>query len=585
MTRQFASRFGRLVRVLTVLGFMGAMGTMVLPAAADNGASVSGHVKDSSGKAQMGALVEVFAASMPAPVKVFTDDKGRYTVVGLLPGVYFVKATAAAFLPSVRENVTLRSGANTLVNLTLNTLIEAFQMVPSRRGLPGEEEDWKWTLRSAANRPILRVLEDDGPLVVVSRSEEGDDRVLKAKVAFIAGSNGENFSGSDMHTAFTVEQSLFHSGTMAFNGSVGYNAGQATGVLRASYQHEFANGSHPEVALTAHRFASPEGAQRHGALSALAISIADGFTLGDFIDLNFGGEMQSIQYRGRVAAFRPFASVSAHLSPDAVVEYRYATSRPTTRMAKGFDSAPADLTETNPRVALRDDRLRLERAAHHEIAFNRRVGANNFQAAYYFDRVRDAALTGVGEIDPLFDSGDFLPDVYSNTFTYNGDDYSTQGFRLVAQRKFSDGLTVTINYSFGAAPELLEGSLYGDDGGAGGMPVFRTRNHHAVTSKFAGTVPKMKTRWIASYKWTTGSRLVTPIDMFNASAGNADPYFNIFVRQPLPGTGFLPGKVEALVDVRNLLSQGYVPFLGRDGNTLYLVQSARAIRGGVAFNF
>jgi hypothetical protein len=43
--------------------------------------------------------------------------------------------------------------------------------------------------------------------------------------------------------------------------------------------------------------------------------------------------------------------------------------------------------------------------------------------------------------------------------------------------------------------------------------------------------------------------------------------------------------MEALVDVRNLLAQGYVPVVGQDGQTVYLVQSARAIRGGVAFTF
>lgn len=567
MTRQF----GRLVLILTVLGFVAR------PAYADSGASVSGHVKDSSGKAQMGALVEVFATSMPAPVKIYTDEKGYYSAENLRPGLYFVKATAATFLPSLRQNVTLRRGSNTLVNITLNTLIEAFQLIPSRRGVPGEEDDWRWTLKSAANRPILRVLEDDGPLVVVSDAERGDERMLKAKVAFIAGSSGENFSGSDVHTAFTVEQSLFRSGTMSFNGSVGYNGGQANGVLRASYRQEMANGSHPEIAFTALRFSSPETAPHRAALSALALTMSDGFTVGDFLELNYGGEMQSIQYRGRVTAFRPFASVSAHLSPDSVLEYRYTTSRPTTRLAKGYDSAPADLTETNPRVTLQDARLQLERSAHHEIAFSRRTGNNSFQAAYYVDRIRDAALTGVGDVEDLFDSGDFLPDVYSNTFTYAGDDYRTQGFRLVAQRKFSEALTATMNYSFGGGLEVAGTNF--------DMPIFRARNHHAVTSKFAGTVPKTKTRWIASYKWTTGSRLVTPIDLFNASAGNADPYFNVFVRQPLPGTGFLPGKIEALVDVRNLLSQGYVPLIGRDGNTLYLVQSARAIRGGVAFNF
>jgi len=51
MTKQF----GRLVLILTVLG------CVALPAVADEGASVSGHVKDSGGKPQMGALVEVFS--------------------------------------------------------------------------------------------------------------------------------------------------------------------------------------------------------------------------------------------------------------------------------------------------------------------------------------------------------------------------------------------------------------------------------------------------------------------------------------------------------------------------------------------
>jgi hypothetical protein len=43
--------------------------------------------------------------------------------------------------------------------------------------------------------------------------------------------------------------------------------------------------------------------------------------------------------------------------------------------------------------------------------------------------------------------------------------------------------------------------------------------------------------------------------------------------------------MDAVIDVRNLLAQGYVPLLGQDGRTVYLVQSARSIRGGVAFSF
>ena len=156
----------------------------------------------------------------------------------------------------------------------------------------------------------------------------------------------------------------------------------------------------------------------------------------------------------------------------------------------------------------------------------------------------------------------------------------TNGVRVVAQRKLTPDMTATLDYAFGGVLNVdrtnpdwssLRSSL-------------RTEKRHAVTGKISGTLPRWKTRWVASYKWTN-DQAITPVDMFNASAGQADPYFSIFVRQPLPCVSFLPGRMEALVDVRNLLAQGYVPVLGQDGRTLYLVQSSRAVRGGVAFTF
>src|SRR5207249_4360618 len=143
---------------------------------------------------------------------------------------------------------------------------------------------------SAANRPILRALEDNGPLVVVSKSDSADDRVLKARVAFIAGSDGEGFSSSDVNTAFKVEQSLFNSGVssgmLSFNGSVAYGDGQPNGVVRAAYKQQTTGGFHPEMAITARRYASPLTAARHAALNSLALSLADGFTMANMLELN-----------------------------------------------------------------------------------------------------------------------------------------------------------------------------------------------------------------------------------------------------------------------------------------------------------
>ena len=316
-------------------------------------------------------------------------------------------------------------------------------------------------------------------------------------------------------------------------------------------------------------------------MQALALSASDEFTLGDILELRFGSELQTIQFMGRVTAFRPFGSADLHLSPNTVLEYRYATSQPDSRMEKGFDSAPADLSESGPHVSLAGFTSTLERAHHHEVSLSHRMGKTNLQIAVYSDRVADPALTGVG--DASADSGEVLPDLYSETFTYRGKDLDARGMRVVLQRKLTSDLTATLDYGYGGVLDLQQQQI-SDVALQDARRDSVVRDRHTAAAKFSGTLPGTKTRWITSYRWISGQAL-TPVDMFNASAGQSDPYLNIFLRQPIPGTGFLPGHMDAVIDVRNLLAQGYVPVMGQDGRTVYLVQSARSIRGGVAFTF
>ena len=279
-----------------------------------------------------------------------------------------------------------------------------------------------------------------------------------------------------------------------------------------------------------------------------------------------------------MTAFRPFGSVAAHLSPDTVLEYRYATSRPDSRAEKGFESAPADFSEADPRVSMAGFTPALERAHHQEIALSHREGRTSMQAAAYSDRIADPALTGVGDFTSI--NGEVLPDIYSGTFTYQGSNLETHGMRLVFEQKVASDVTATVDYSYGGVLDLQDGQTNLENIRQHSV----VRNRHAIAAKVAGTTPGTKTRWIASYGWTSG-RALTPVDMFNTSAGQADPFLDFFLRQPVPGTGGLPGHMDIVLEVRNLLAQGYVPVLGDDHRTVYLVQSARAVRGGVAFSF
>jgi hypothetical protein len=525
----------------------------------------------------MGAVVEILGSTAQM-VTAFTDDHGFFSAGGLVPGIYDIRVSAASFLPSFRDGVGLRAGGKVMLNLTLNTLFDAVKITPTQT--PEDQDDWKWVLRSSANRSILRIVEDKSGTGTVAATgdaaKNGHD--LKGSLSFLAGAGSAGFGGaSDMSTGFSVERSIFASDTIGFWGNIGYNNGDSSpaSLLRVSYGHKMPNGSEPQFALTMRTLPAPF-TMPNARLQALSMTTSDDFALGDVVELHFGSELQTIQFLGRVTAFRPFGSADLHFSPNTVVEYRYATSEPDESMEKGFESAPADLSESQPRVSMVNYNSALERAHHHELSLSHRRGNTSVQMAGFYDRVVDPALTGIGEFST--DGGMVLPDIYSGTFTYQGSDLRTAGMRLVLQQKLTTDITGTMDVDYGGALTMEKpGTSL-----ASAQQYMGTHYRHSVAGKVSGTTPKTKTHWIASYRWIDGPAL-TPVDMFNASPGHAAPYLNIYLRQPVPL--LFPGHIEALVDLRNLLAQGYVPVLGKDRRTVYLVEDARAVRGGLNFTF
>ena len=156
-------------------------------AAGQGGAAVSGVVRDAQGVAQLGALVQVVANNSAVLGTAFTDLHGRYLIPHLVPGKYEVRASAALFVPAMRDNLQLRAGAQAVVNLTLNTLFESATWIPAERRKADEpSDDWKWTMRSAANRPILRLAEDGDVILVSSSAAEPPRKQAQAEDSFTA---------------------------------------------------------------------------------------------------------------------------------------------------------------------------------------------------------------------------------------------------------------------------------------------------------------------------------------------------------------------------------------------------------------
>src|SRR5207302_3064844 len=192
-----------------------------------------------------------------------------------------------------------------------------------------------------------------------------------------------------------------------------------------------------------------------------------------------------------------------------------------------------------PRVSLLNFSTRIESAHHQEVSLSQRVGKNNFQVAMFSDRIADPALTGLGNATTV--NGFLLPDLASGTFSYTGRNLDTNGIRVVLQHKFSSDLTATLDYAFGGALDLSRPDVSLQQA----QQWITTQRRHALAAKLSGTVPRTHTRWIASYRWVNGPA-VTPVDTFNTSAGQSDPFLNVFFRQPIPAFG---GHMEALIDL------------------------------------
>jgi hypothetical protein len=298
------------------------------------------------------------------------------------------------------------------------------------------------------------------------------------------------------------------------------------------------------------------------------------------VDLTYGSEVQAVQFIRHISGVRPFASAGLHLGKNTMVEYRYATAEPASPFDRALDKSSDDSSVPTPRISVLALAPALERDRHHEIAVSHRQGNSRFQAAVFFDRVSNLALTGSGDVSSI--ASDVIPDFASDTFTFNGGDFETHGMRLVAEHTFSRELTALLDYAYGGAmgaPDWNSTGSWSDI-----RESLHMENAHSLITKLNGLIPETGTRWVASYKWAS-TNPVTPVDLFNSSPGHSDPYFSLVIRQPIPGGSLVPGHIEALLDVRNLLAQGYRPFLSPDGQTLYLVQSARAVRGGLAFTF
>jgi hypothetical protein len=551
--------------------------------AAGSGATVSGVVRDADGVAQMGALVQVLTNGSVMVGRTFTDLHGRYAIARLVPGKYKVVATAALFVPATRGDLQLRPGAQAVVNLTLNTLFASTAWLPAERRKADEPgDDWKWTLRSAANRPILRMVEDGNVMTVSSSATESTTPSTRARGAVTSGDGG--FAEGGIHNVVTVDRVLDDGSGMVIRADIGTSLGPWVGIpsmdLSSGFERRlgFAGTSRAVASYQSH----PEmvGSGNAAGLEAFQVASAQKMQIGDAADLEVGGVVYVVHTAGYAVASRPFLKVTTHPKAGWTVGYRMATSRALQSFA-GLNTVQQEL----PVATMSQGRMRTERGMHQEFAVGRNVGPGLLQIAYYLDSLDQVVVAGGGvltaaDVAQANQSTDgILTDGATGNFRVLNSGYRTQGVNLTLTEPITSNMWVALEYSTGAALTAKDGDAITLQNMATELAPLMSQS---ATVAVKGKVLRSGTRVRAAYHWQP-ARMVTAVNPYAAFSDQA--YLSCYLRQAIRFGNLLPPGLDATVDVTNLLAEGYRPFLSADGKTLFLAQSPRAIRAGLAFTF
>jgi len=534
--------------------------------------SLTGVVRDSRGVPQIGAVVELLRPDFTVALETVTDERGRYRIDSILPGVYEVKASADLFLPTLRENLRVLGGSKIVVNLTLDTLYEAFRWLPAKpRQADEPKDDWTWTLRLSANRPLLRLLQD-GPLVVVTNGD-GSAPELKARVTVRGGESG--FGDGGVHNDFEMERSPDDERAMIFRADLSQAEVPALNAM-AGYEQQLATGrSFRTVAAIEDRPDIAGGPDAQG-LQAIEMRTGETLSFGEGIQAEFGDETEAIHLGDTLLANHPFASVAVH-GGNTSFAYRVSTA-PGLQQVEDLDRQAT----VEPKLAERNGALAVEQGLHQEISVERAQGSVRVRITAWRERVDHPIVSGGGNISGAdWTTGDLLYDESSGLLRAAGQNFGGNGIMSEVEDRVNGSTWISFDVAVGEALSMA-GATQGSEPLESALGTMSAHETPMVSAAVHGKLAGAGTHWRASYRWQDPHSL-TPVDAFSMAA--PDAYLSFLLRQPIHFRRVIPNGVEALVDVRNLFAEGYRPFVSKDGSTLYFAQAARCVEGGFSYSF
>jgi hypothetical protein len=323
-------------------------------------------------------------------------------------------------------------------------------------------------------------------------------------------------------------------------------------------------------------------------LRTMSFNIYEQSDITDHVHAEYGMSTESVDYMQHTSRISPFARVSADLGwvgtlvvaysdggrPDELTEHSLSKNAEPENLLDEDLAEPVNALAHTPQISERDGRLQLQRTQNSEAGYTKTIGTRTYSVSGFYEHVSNGRMNVSGDLASL-NAASLLSDGVSTTSFYNIGRYQRTGYIASVDQRLGEHVAVQAAYGRIGAVSASDIAL-----GTGNLS---TSDHNIAALGVRARIPKSGTRISAHYGWADPHQVI-PQHTFTTQNLSFAPGLNIAIRQPLPSMFGWPGHLELTGDLRNLLSQGYLP-IGAGGQQLLIVEAPKAIRGGLSITF
>ena len=513
---------------------------------------ISGNVRDVRGIPLVGALV-VIQTSFPWAVErsTLTDKSGFFSVPNLIPGSYSIKVSQSRFLPTAKNGIPLFSGANSVLTINLQTAIDVLQRNVNRTAT----DDITWTLRSSpSTQPILRLMDTKSATANESAVAESPD--YSGYVRVFSQSLENSVGNTDaVSSEFAVTVPVAVNSQVTVVGQYSDAEDQPRG-FGAKYEFVPGERKRARLAVNVRQGAMFPNGTKTSDLRELNVEYGEELQWSNHLAINYGAEVGRSEaitdqsyIRSRVGA--SWAPVTRTTIGGLVTTQSPDSGRDSSNMGRSYFERVVYIPPS------------LERYSHSEAGVSHVLSEATVVSANVFrDRIDTQAV--------FIDS----PHGHRSVVVLDSSRMPSAGIRLHADHQVRH-VRLGVGYTYGSGL-----GLKGGNSGADGANQFVRRRFHMAVALLATEFNPTRTELTAVYRWMSGFS-ASSLDPYQRFAEYNDPSLSLSIAQnlPLPVLGLIAGKLQAVVDARNLFDQSYGP------SRFQFAQSPRLLKGGINLKF